>query len=116
VGSQVTLLEALPNILPGVDQQVAQVVARAFTKRGVTIETGVKVGGAERNDGAFALHYEAKDGAAKTVTVDKIVVSVGRRPRSEGIGLDEASVKVDERGFVVVDGSMRTNVDGVYAV
>jgi dihydrolipoamide dehydrogenase len=116
VGAKVTLLEALPNILPGVDQQVAQVVARAFTKRGIATETGVKVTGADRAGDGLELRYEGKDGTAKTLPVDKLVISVGRRPLSEGIGLDEASVKVDERGFIVVDGNMRTSVDGVYAV
>ena len=61
------------------------------------------------------MRFEAKNGEEQ-LPVDKVVVSVGRRPRSENIGLDGAGVKVDERGFVVVDGNMRTSVDGVYAV
>jgi dihydrolipoamide dehydrogenase len=115
VGSQVTLLEALPHILPGVDQQVAQHVARTFSRRGIALQTGVKVGGADRTDDGVRLHYEGKDGAA-TVDVDQVVVSVGRRPRTEDVGFDEAGVKIDERGYVTVDGNMRTSVDGVYAV
>ncbi len=114
-GSDVTLLEALPQVLTGVDQQVAQVVARAFTKRGVKIETGVKVGAAARTGAGIELQYENKSGA-QALTVDAIVVSVGRRPLSDGNGFEEAGVKVDERGFVAVDGNMRTSVDGVYAV
>ncbi len=61
------------------------------------------------------MRFEGKNGEEQ-LPVDKVVVSVGRRPRSENIGLDGAGIKVDERGFVVVDGNMRTNVDGVYAV
>jgi dihydrolipoamide dehydrogenase len=110
-GSEVTILEALPQILSGVDQQVAQTVVRAFQKRGIKTHTGVKVLGF---DGA-AVRFEAKNGEEQ-LPVDKVVVSVGRRPRSENVGLDGAGVKVDERGFVVVDGNMRTNVEGVYAV
>ena len=110
-GSEVTILEALPQILTGVDQQVAQTVARAFQKRGIKTHTGVSVLGF---DGS-AVRFEGKSGEEQ-LPVDKVVVSVGRRPRSENIGLDNAGVKVDERGFVSVDGNMRTSVDGVYAV
>jgi dihydrolipoamide dehydrogenase len=109
-GSEVTILEALPQILAGVDQQVAQTVVRAFQKRGIKTQTGVRVLGF---DGG-AVRFEAKNGE-ESLPVDVVVVSVGRSPRSENIGLDSAGVKVDERGFVVVDGNMRTNVDGVYA-
>jgi dihydrolipoamide dehydrogenase len=115
VGSNVTLLEVLPQILPGVDQQVAQVVARAFTKRGIKLQTGIKVNGVDRTGDGLELRFEGKQGEER-VSVDQVVVSVGRRPRSEGIGLDEAGVKVDERGFVAVDGNLRTSVEGVYAV
>ncbi|MDQ1519198.1 MAG: dihydrolipoamide dehydrogenase, partial [Actinomycetota bacterium] len=111
----VTLLEVLPQILPGVDQQVAQVVARAFTKRGIKLQTGIKVNGVDRTGDGLELRFEGKQGEER-VSVDQVVVSVGRRPRSEGIGLDEAGVKVDERGFVAVDGNLRTSVEGVYAV
>ncbi|MDP9337175.1 MAG: dihydrolipoyl dehydrogenase [Actinomycetota bacterium] len=110
-GSDVTILEVLPQVLTGVDQQVAQTVVRAFQKRGVTTHTGVRVMGFDGK----AVRFEGKRGEEQ-LPVDKVVVSVGRRPRSENIGLDGAGVKVDERGFVVVDGNMRTNVDGVYAV
>jgi len=111
VGAEVTLLEALPQILTGVDQQVAQTVARAFTKRGINVQAGVKVLGFD----GTALTYESKNEEVR-LEVDAVVVSVGRRPRSENIGLDSAGVKADERGFIVVDGNMRTSVDGVYAV
>jgi dihydrolipoamide dehydrogenase len=110
-GSEVTILEALPQVLAGVDQQVAQTVVRAFQKRGIKTHTGVRVVGF---DGS-AVRFETKNGEEK-LPVDAVVVSVGRRPRSENIGLDGAGIKVDERGFVTVDGNMRTSVEGVYAV
>jgi dihydrolipoamide dehydrogenase len=109
-GSEVTILEALPQVLTGVDQQVAQTVVRAFQKRGIKTNTDVRVLGFDGK----AVRFEGKNGE-ESLPVDKVVVSVGRRPRSENIGLDAAGVKVDERGFVTVDGNMRTNVDGVYA-
>ena len=115
VGAEVTILEALPQVLAGVDQQVAQTVVRAFTKRGIKVQTGVKIVGLDRGSFGCGVRFEGKAGE-ETLSVDQVVVSVGRRPRSEGIGLQEAGVKVDERGFVAVDGNLRTTADGVYAV
>jgi len=115
VGAEVTILEALPQVLSGVDQQVAQTVVRAFTKRGIKVQTGVRIAGLDRGTSELSVRYEGKSGA-ETLAVDGVVVSVGRSPRSEGIGLDTAGVKVDERGFVSVDGNMRTSVEGVFAV
>ncbi|MGO9875244.1 MAG: dihydrolipoyl dehydrogenase [Acidimicrobiia bacterium] len=114
VGAEVTILEALPQVLGGVDQQVAQTVVRAFTKRGIKVQTGVRIVALDRGSFGCAVRFEGKDGE-QTLSVDQVVVSVGRRPRSERIGLEEAGVKVDERGFVAVDGNLRTSVDGVYA-
>ena len=111
VGAEVTIVEVLPQILPGVDQQVAQTVTRAFSKRGIKVQTGAQV----RSFDGGTLVFDAKNGEQR-LDVDAVVVSVGRRPRSENIGLDAAGVKVDERGFIAVDGNMRTNVDGVYAI
>jgi len=115
VGAEVTILEVLPQILTGVDQQVAQTVVRAFTKRGVKVRAGVKVIGVDRGANECSVRFEGKDGP-EALTVDQVVVSVGRKPRTDDIGLEAAQVKVDERGFVVVDGNMRTSVEGVYAV
>jgi dihydrolipoamide dehydrogenase len=115
VGAEVTVLEVLPQILTGVDQQVAQTVARAFAKRGIKVEAGVQVTALDHGDSEQTIRYTSKKGEQQLV-VDRVVVSIGRRPRSENIGLEEAGVKVDERGYVVVDGNLRTSVDGVYAV
>ncbi len=111
VGAEVTLLEVLPQILAGVDQQVAQTVARAFTKRGIKVQTGVEV----RGYADHTLTFAGKNGEER-LEVDAVVVSVGRKPRTDNAGLDAAGIKIDERGFIVVDGQMRTSVDGVYAV
>jgi dihydrolipoamide dehydrogenase len=115
VGSEVTLLEALPGILPGVDKQAADVVARAFKKRGIKVLTGVAVEGVDRNGAAVSVRYLDGEGN-QSVEVDKVVVSVGRRPRSEGIGLEGSGIVVDDRGWVEVDDHLRTSVPGVYAV
>ena len=112
LGTQVTILEALPKILPGCDADVAEVVARSFKRRGIDVHTGVQVHGHEPGDGQTTVSYG--DGAS--VVVDAVVVSVGRRPLSQGIGLEHTGVEVDQKGFVVVDEMMRTGEDGVYAV
>jgi dihydrolipoamide dehydrogenase len=115
VGSEVTILEALPQLLNGVDPQVAQTVVRAFGKRGIKAHTGVKIIAADVAAESVTIRYEHKDAEAQ-LEVDAVIVSVGRRPRSEGVGLLEHGVMIDERGFVAVDERMRTSVPGVYAV
>ena len=112
LGTQVTLLEALPKILPGCDTDVSDVVVRSFKKRGIDIRTGVKVEGHEPSGEQTTV----KLGDGESVTVDAVVVSVGRRPLSDTLGLGETGVKVDEKGFVEVDDHQRTSEKGVYAV
>jgi len=113
MGSDVTLLEALPRILAPTDEEVGKVVARSFRKRGVAVHAGVRVTGIE---GAreLTVTWEAA-GGEQSVVVDRIIVSVGRAPNTSGFGLEGSGVQVDERGFVVVDGQLRTTVPGVFA-
>jgi dihydrolipoamide dehydrogenase len=113
LGSQVTILEALPKILPGVDTDTANVVVRAFKKRGIDIKTGVKVAGHKPSKkGGTTVDL----GEGNSLEVDKVVVSVGRRPYTDDIGLDGTGVKLDDRGFVQVDELCRTGEEGVWAV
>lgn len=112
LGSHVTVLEALPQILPGVDNDVVPVVLKAFKARGIDVRTGVKVDGHDPVEGGTTVRL----GEGETLDVDAVIVSVGRRPLSESLGLDGTGVKVDERGFVAVDEWCRTGEDGVWAV
>jgi dihydrolipoamide dehydrogenase len=113
LGTQVTILEALPKLLPGCDADVVAVVAKSFAKRGIDVRTGVQVHGHEPNgNGGTVVRF----GDGESVTVDRVAVSVGRRPLSDDLGLDGTAVDVDERGFVRVDERMRTGEPGVYAV
>jgi dihydrolipoamide dehydrogenase len=112
LGTQVTILEVLPTLLAGCDEEVVAVVNRSFRKRGITVHTGVSVTGHTPNGSGTTVAF----GDGQTVAVDAVVLSVGRRPLIEGLLADDTGVAVDERGFVVVDELMRTNVDGVYAV
>lgn len=112
LGVQVTILEGLPKILPGCDADVANVVLRSFKKRGLDVRTGVKVLGHEPGERTTRVLLEG----AEPVEVERVIVSVGRRPLSESLGLDGSGVEVDERGFVKVDQTCRTSVPNVYAV
>ena len=112
MGSSVTLLEALPRIMASTDLDIGNVLARSFRKRDIDVNAGVRITGI---DGTHELTVSWEgEGGAKDVVVDKVIVSVGRSPRTSGIGLDGA-VAIDDRGYVVVDGNMRANVDGVFA-
>jgi dihydrolipoamide dehydrogenase len=113
LGSKVTVLEALDSILTGCDDDIVRLVTRSFKKRGIDIVTGVMVEG----------HTPSSDGTVTTVRagdqswdVETIVVSVGRRPRTEGLVADGVGVRIDERGFVEADSHMRTGEPGVFAV
>jgi dihydrolipoamide dehydrogenase len=116
VGSDVTVLEALPQLLTGVDRDAADVVAKSFRKRNIKVHTGVKVDAPQKNGDGVIIPFTDDKGAQQQLAVDKVIVSVGRRPRSENVGYQENGVAVDDRGFVTVDGLMRTSVDGIFAV
>ncbi len=113
LGTEVTILEALPQILPGCDEDITRVVLKSFKDRNVTVRTGVSVNG---HDIKFGGGTTVKFGEGETVDVDMVVVSVGRRPLSENLGLDGTAVAVSERGHVVVDSHCRTGEPGVWAV
>ncbi|HET9075491.1 MAG TPA: dihydrolipoyl dehydrogenase [Acidimicrobiales bacterium] len=113
LGTQVTVLEALPKILPGCDKDVADVVLRSFKKRGIEVRTGVAVTGHTPGEDGRSTTVNFGDG--EQVTVEAVVVSVGRRPLSDSLGLEGTAVQVDQRGFVQVDEYMRTGEPGVFA-
>jgi dihydrolipoamide dehydrogenase len=113
VGAQVTILEGLPKILPGLDTDVANVVVRSFKKKRIDIRTAVKVMGHTPNgSGGTVVHF----GEGESLEVDAVVVSVGRRPFADQLGLAGTGVRVTDRGFVEVDEFCRTGEPGVYAI
>ncbi|MCU1355033.1 MAG: lpd [Acidimicrobiales bacterium] len=112
LGSEVTILEALPQILPGVDKDVVNVVLRSFKGRKIDVQTGAMVKGHTPGGTGTSIEIEGAD----TLNVDAVIVSVGRRPLSDSLGLAGTGVAVDERGFVEVDEYCRTGLDGVYAI
>jgi len=113
LGSKVTILEALDSILAGCDDDIVRTVGRSFKKRGIEVVTGVMVEGHTPSDDGSRTTVKAGE---QTYDVESIVVSVGRRPRTEGLVADGVGVQIDDRGFVVADEYQRTGVDGVWAV
>jgi dihydrolipoamide dehydrogenase len=118
LGSQVTILEGLPKILPGCDTDVANVVVRSFKKKNIDIRTGVKVmGHTPIESGGTTVHcVTGEGGEVENLDVDVVVVSVGRRPFADKLGLEGTAVKVSDRGFIEVDEYCRTGEPGVYAI
>jgi dihydrolipoamide dehydrogenase len=115
LGSEVTIIEALPDFLGAADADIAKLAAREFKKQGLDIHLGAKLSKAEVKKGAVELTYADKDGEHK-LTVDKLLVAVGRRAYTEGLLGDGTGVKTDNRGRVEVDDHCWTGVDGVWAI
>ena len=111
LGTEVVLLEALPQILPLEDEEIAKAAERELAKQNMTIVTGANVEGAEVTDDGVELTY-----GGETERFDLLCIAAGRAPDTEALGLDEAGIATDERGVVQVHGAMRTSLDGVYAI
>ncbi len=116
LGSEVTVLEALPTFLGAVDEQVAKEALKAFTKQGLKIELGVQVGEVKTSGKGVSVAYTSAKGEARTLEVDKVIVSIGRVPNTVGLNAEAVGLQLDERGAIVVDDDCRTNLPGVWAV
>jgi dihydrolipoamide dehydrogenase len=115
LGSEVTLLEALPTFLGVADEAVAKEAAKLFAKQGLKIELGVKITKVEKKK-TVTVQYTASDNSSKTFECDRLIVSIGRVPNTEGLNAAAAGLKLDERGFIEVDGDCRTNLPNVWAI
>lgn len=116
LGAEVTILEGLPTFLGAVDEQIAKEAHKAFTKQGLKIELGVKVGDIKASKKGVSVAYANAKGEAVTLEVDKLIVSIGRVPNTIGLAADAVGLKLDERGAIVVDDACKTNLPGVWAV
>ncbi len=117
VGSQVTVVEFLDRILPGLDNEIGRQSQRILEKQGMAFRLGTKVTGVDSSGKTLKVSVEpAKGGAAETIEADVVLVAIGRVPYTEGLGLKEAGVALDERGRVKTDAHFATNVKGVYAI
>ncbi len=115
-GVKVTIIEFLDRALPNEDPDVSKEIAKQYKKYGIEILTSTSVTGAEDNGSSVHVTYKKKDGTEGEIDVDKVLMSVGFAPRTEGYGLENTGVKLTERGAIDIDDHMRTNVDGVYAI
>jgi dihydrolipoamide dehydrogenase len=117
LGSQVTVVEFLDRITPGLDAEVAKHFQRVLTKQGMTFKLGSKVVGVERKNGALHVAIEpAAGGAREIIETDIVLSSIGRRPYTEGLGLDKAGLKTDNKGRIPIDKHYATAAKGVYAI
>jgi len=116
LGSEVVVLEALPDFLAIADSQLAKEALRQFRKLGLDIRLGARVSAAEVKDGAVAVTYSDASAADQTLTVDKLIVAIGRRPFTEGLLAPGSGVELDPRGFIIVDEQCRTGAARVWAV
>jgi len=114
-GTDVTLLEALPRMLPVEDAEMSDVVAKAYKKRKIAVVAGASLGKATVEADGVTMTWTA-GGKTETKKVDVVLVAAGRAPNTEGLGLEAVGVKLTERGFIAVDGRMATNVPGYYAI
>lgn len=115
MGSQVTIVEATPTLLPGFDKAMVQMVSRALKKRGVTIYTQALAQEYEVRDGKVHLTLSVQ-GQQQELTADKVLVAVGRRPNTEELGLEHIGIQLDERGFIQVGKNMQTSIPHIYAI
>ncbi len=117
LGSEVTVVEFLDGVLPGMDSEIRKQTQRLFEKQGMIFKLGSKVTAVDTSGKKLKARIEpAKGGDAQTLEADVVLVSIGRVPYTEGLGLKEAGVALDERGRVTVDEHFKTNVDGIYAI
>jgi dihydrolipoamide dehydrogenase len=116
LGADVTILEAMPEFLAAVDQQIAKEAGKAFAKQGLKIQTGVKIGEIKSTAKSVTVPYTDAAGADQKLVVDKLIVSIGRVPYTDGLNVDAVGLKLDERGFVAVDDDCKTNLPNVWAI
>ena len=114
LGAEVQVVEMLPKIAPAEDDDISEALHKLLQRRGIKFHLGVSVSGAETTDSGVTVEIE-KDGNKETLSAERMFVAIGRAARTDGIGLDEVGVNTD-RGYITVDSTFRTSVDGVYAI
>jgi len=115
LGAEVTILEALPAFLGIADEAIAKEAAKVFAKQGLKIELGVKIASVDKKK-TVKVQYTASDSSSKTLECDRLIVSIGRVPNTEGLNAAGVGLKLDERGFIAVDDDCRTNLPNVWAI
>ncbi len=116
LGADVTILEGMTTFLGAVDEQIAKEAKKAFDKQGLKIELGVNVGEIKTGKKGVTVNYTNAKGEAMVLDADKLIVSIGRVPNTNGLNVQAVGLQLDERGAIVVDGDCRTSVPGIWAV
>jgi dihydrolipoamide dehydrogenase len=116
LGAEVTMLEVLPAFLPAADEQIAREALKQFTRQGLKIQLGVNIEGVDASGDTIKVRYIDSGKADAALECDKLIVSIGRLPSTEGLNGQAVGLKLDERGFIEVDASCRTNAPGVWAI
>ena len=112
LGAKVTVLEYLPRILPGMDDEIAKEAQKIFSKQGLEFKLGAKVTSAKVKGKKAIVEVEGQE----ALEADRVLVAVGRKPNTEGLGLEHVAVNLDERGRIVIDDHFKTNIPGIYAI
>ena len=116
LGAEVTVLEALPTFLGAIDEQIAKEAHKLLVKQGLSINLGVKIGAVTANKKDVSVEYVDDKGNAQKAIFDKLIVSIGRIPNTIGLNVESVGLKLDERGFIAVDGDCKTSLPNVWAV
>ncbi len=116
LGAEVTILEALPEFLGAADADVAKEAQKLFTKQGLSIQLGCKIGEVKASKKGVSVVYTDKSGVEQKIDAERLIVSVGRVPNTDGLNAEAVGLKLNERGMIEVDGHCRTNLDGVWAI
>jgi len=115
-GSDVTIVEALPRIVPLEDEEVSEELDKAFKRRRIKVLTGAKLNGVERFDERVVAKITDSNGKEQTIEAERMLLGIGIAPRTKDIGLETLGIEVDQRGFIKVDEMMRTNIESIYAI
>lgn len=116
LGAEVTILEALPDFLAAADQDIAREAAKIFAKQGLKIELGVQIGEIKKTRKSVAVAYTDKSGKAQKIEADRLMLSIGRVPNTDGLNADAVGLKLDERGFIEVDAHCQTALPNLWAI
>ncbi|MFC4556962.1 dihydrolipoyl dehydrogenase [Virgibacillus kekensis] len=114
-GTEVTILEGTKTLLGGFEKQMQQLIKKGLKKKGVTVTTEAMAKGVEESEDGVKVTYEVK-GKEETIEADYVLVTVGRRPNTQEIGLEQVGIDVDDKGLIKIDKQCRTNIDNIYAI
>ncbi len=116
LGAQVTVVEFMDTLLPGMDVDIRKQMQRSMKKQKMDIKLSTKVVGAEKNKDGVTLTIESVKKGTETIEADVVLIAVGRTPYTDGLGLEDVGVATDDKGFIQVDNNFKTNIDGIYAI